>query len=266
MALAFAVVSLAQEAIDRGETPHVGWQLLAYLILTSAEVMVSIVALEFFYTQAPKKMKSLMMAIFLSSVSIGNFFTAFVNQKIQIEVPSEDEISEVISMEDQDKIKKLLTDEADKIEAYYNKNQKLPTAWKNEPLDPWGTPIIFQLTSATEATIRSQGHDKTLNTKWDYKIEINVKKDEKDLDGTWLYEEKKRRGIIETSTPEDKSVLSYSISTGGGDTLKGADYYWFFTKLMLATALIFIPFALLYRPKTYLHQGPFTIWTQSSNL
>lgn len=266
MALAFAVVSLAQEAIDRGETPHVGWQLLAYLILTSAEVMVSIVALEFFYTQAPKKMKSLMMAIFLSSVSIGNFFTAFVNQKIQIEVPSEDEISEVISMEDQDKIKKLLTDEAAKIEAYYNKNQKLPTAWKNEPLDQWGTPIIFQLTSATEATIRSQGHDKTLNTKWDYKIEINVKKDEKDLDGTWLYEEKKRRGIIETSTPEDKSVLSYSISTGGGDTLKGADYYWFFTKLMLATALIFIPFALLYRPKTYLHQGPFTIWTQSSNL
>ena len=266
MALAFAVVSLAQEAIDRGETPHVGWQLLAYLILTSAEVMVSIVALEFFYTQAPKKMKSLMMAIFLSSVSIGNFFTAFVTQKIQIEVPSEDEISEVISMEDQDKIKKLLTDEADKIEAYYNKNQKLPTAWKNEPLDPWGTPIIFQLTSATEATIRSQGHDKTLNTKWDYKIEINVKKDEKDLDGTWLYEEKKRRGIIETSTSEDKSVLSYSISTGGGDTLKGADYYWFFTKLMLATALIFIPFALLYRPKTYLHQGPFTIWTQSSNL
>ena len=266
MALAFAVVSIAQEAIDRGETPHVGWQLLAYLILTSAEVMVSIVALEFFYTQAPKKMKSLMMAIFLSSVSIGNFFTAFVNQKIQIEVPSEDEISEVISMEDQDKIKKLLTDEANKIEAYYNKNQKLPTAWKNEPLDPWGTPIIFQLTSATEATIRSQGHDKTLNTKWDYKIEINVKKDEKDLDGTWLYEEKKRRGIIETSTPEDKSVLSYSISTGGGDTLKGADYYWFFTKLMLATALIFIPFALLYRPKTYLHQGPFTIWTQSSNL
>lgn len=266
MALAFAVVSLAQEAIDRGETPHVGWQLLAYLILTSAEVMVSIVALEFFYTQAPKKMKSLMMAIFLSSVSIGNFFTAFVNQKIQIEVPSEDEISEVISMEDQDKIKKLLTDEANKIEAYYNKNQKLPTAWKNEPLDPWGTPIIFQLTSATEATIRSQGHDKTLNTKWDYKIEINVKKDEKDLDGTWLFEEKKRREIIETSSSEDKSLLSYSISTGGGDTLKGADYYWFFTKLMLATALIFIPFALLYRPKTYLHQGPFTIWTQSSNL
>ena len=93
MALAFAVVSLSQEAIDRGETPHVGWQLLAYLILTSAEVMVSIVALEFFYTQAPRKMKSLMMAIFLSSVSIGNFFTGFVNQKIQIETPAEDEIA-----------------------------------------------------------------------------------------------------------------------------------------------------------------------------
>ena len=61
-------------------------------------------------------------------------------------------------------------------------------SWKNEPFDPWGNrprELIFNLMGkhSTEATIRSQGHDKTLNTKWDYKIEINVKKDEKDLDG-----------------------------------------------------------------------------------
>ena len=267
MALAFAVVSLSQEAIDRGETPHVGWQLLAYLILTSAEVMVSIVALEFFYTQAPRKMKSLMMAIFLSSVSIGNFFTGFVNQKIQIETPAEHEIAEVISTEDQNEIKEILTSEAKKIEAYYNKNNKLPSDWKSQPLDPWGKPISYLLTSATEATIKSQGHDKTLNTKWDYKIEINVRKDEKDLEGTWLYEEKKKRGIIEDSPSDNDAPLSYDITTGGGDTLQGAAYYWFFTKLMIITAIIFIPFAIVYRTKTYLHDkeeglGPFTIWTQ----
>jgi len=28
--------------IDQGGTPHIGWQLLAYLVLTSSEVMVSI--------------------------------------------------------------------------------------------------------------------------------------------------------------------------------------------------------------------------------
>ena len=55
MVLSFVVFSLSQEAIDRGEMPHVGWQIFGYLILTSAEVMVSIVGLEFFYTQAPKK-------------------------------------------------------------------------------------------------------------------------------------------------------------------------------------------------------------------
>ena len=267
MALAFAVVSLSQEAIDRGETPHVGWQLLAYLILTSAEVMVSIVALEFFYTQAPRKMKSLMMAIFLSSVSIGNFFTGFVNQKIQIETPTEGEIAEVISTKDQNEIKEILTSESKKIEAYYNENKKLPSEWKIQPLDPWGKPISYLLTSATEATIKSHGHDKTLNTKWDYKIEINVKKDEEDLEGTWLYEEKKKRGIIKDSSSDNNSPLSYGISTGGGDTLQGAAYYWFFTKLMIITAIIFIPFASLYRPKMYLHDkeeilGPFTIWTQ----
>jgi POT family proton-dependent oligopeptide transporter len=45
--------------------------------------MVSITALEFAYTQAPKKMKSFVMAVFLLSVTLGNFFTAIVNQFIQ---------------------------------------------------------------------------------------------------------------------------------------------------------------------------------------
>ena len=94
-----------------------------------------------------------------------------------------------------------------------------------------------------------------------------VKKDEEDLEGTWLYEEKKKRGIIKDSSSDNDSPLSYGISTGGGDTLQGAAYYWFFTKLMIITAIIFIPFASLYRPKMYLHDkeeilGPFTIWTE----
>ena len=42
-------------------------------------------------------------------------------------------------------------------------------------------------------------------------------------------------------------------TAGGGLTLDGADYYWFFTKLMIGTVILFIPFAMLYKPRTYLH-------------
>ncbi len=43
----------------------------------------SITCLEFSYTQAPKALKSLVMAFFLMSISIGNLFTAAVNFFIQ---------------------------------------------------------------------------------------------------------------------------------------------------------------------------------------
>ncbi|MHC4671577.1 MAG: POT family MFS transporter [Planctomycetota bacterium] len=81
----FAVPALIEIMIKAGDTPSIGWQVLAYVILTAAEVMVSITALEFFYTQAPRKMKSFIMALFLMSVSLGNAFTAGVNYVIQNE-------------------------------------------------------------------------------------------------------------------------------------------------------------------------------------
>ncbi|MEY3880502.1 MAG: hypothetical protein RIQ94_1298, partial [Pseudomonadota bacterium] len=63
--------------------PHISFQLLAYGLLTSAEVMVSITCLEFSYTQAPKTMKSFVMAFYFLSVAIGNLFTSAVNFFIQ---------------------------------------------------------------------------------------------------------------------------------------------------------------------------------------
>ncbi len=60
--------------------PSFGWQILAYLVLTAAEVLVSVTCLEFSYTQAPKKMKSFVMSLFLLSVSAGNVLTALVNR------------------------------------------------------------------------------------------------------------------------------------------------------------------------------------------
>ena len=83
--VAFVFPLMLQMSIDHGGTPHIGWQLFAYVILTSAEVMVAITCLEFSYTQAPRNMKSFIMAFFMLSVAAGNLFTSAVNFFIENE-------------------------------------------------------------------------------------------------------------------------------------------------------------------------------------
>jgi POT family proton-dependent oligopeptide transporter len=81
---AFAITAFAEMLIARqGPPPTIWWQLLAFLLLTTAEVMVSITCLEFSYTQAPKKMKSLIMGLYLLSNALGNLFTSGVNFLIE---------------------------------------------------------------------------------------------------------------------------------------------------------------------------------------
>lgn len=81
---AFALSTAIEMAIEAGQTPSIAWQLLAYVIITSAEIMVSIVSLEFAYTQAPRTMKSFIMGVYFLGVSLGNTFTAAVNSFIQV--------------------------------------------------------------------------------------------------------------------------------------------------------------------------------------
>ena len=78
----FAVSARVQEWIDAGQTPDIGWQLLAYCLVTAAEIMVSITGLEFSYTQAPQAIKSFVMSLWLLTVTLGNVFTAVVNRLI----------------------------------------------------------------------------------------------------------------------------------------------------------------------------------------
>jgi proton-dependent oligopeptide transporter, POT family len=82
---AFCLSAVIESWIVDGYTPHIGWQFLAYAVVTAAEVMVSITGLEFSYTQAPPKMKSVVMSLWLLAVSAGNLLTALVNRFIQDE-------------------------------------------------------------------------------------------------------------------------------------------------------------------------------------
>jgi len=84
-AISFAVPVWIETQIQAGARPNVLWQLVAYIILTAAEIMVSITCLEFSYTQAPGKMKSFVQAVFLVSIAMGNAFTALVNWFIRNE-------------------------------------------------------------------------------------------------------------------------------------------------------------------------------------
>lgn len=79
----FAVCALVAHKIDAGETPSGWWQILAYAILTAGELMVSITCLEFSYTQAPKTMKSVIMAVFFLSITLGNLAASGVNKLIE---------------------------------------------------------------------------------------------------------------------------------------------------------------------------------------
>lgn len=81
-ALSFVTIALIQANIDHGGSPSIWWQVFAYVILSAAEVLVSITGLEYAYTHSPKSMKSTMTAIWLMVVSLGNLFTGVINSNI----------------------------------------------------------------------------------------------------------------------------------------------------------------------------------------
>ena len=78
-AVSFVVIALIHTNIDNGGSPSIWWQVLAYALLSAAEVLVSITGLEYAYTHSPKSMKSTMTGIWFLVVSAGNLITALVN-------------------------------------------------------------------------------------------------------------------------------------------------------------------------------------------
>jgi POT family proton-dependent oligopeptide transporter len=79
--LSFVAVALVQREIDaRGAgVVHVAWQLVPYVLITLAEVLVSVTGLEFAYSQAPARMKSTIMSFWNLMVAVGNVFASFMS-------------------------------------------------------------------------------------------------------------------------------------------------------------------------------------------
>jgi POT family proton-dependent oligopeptide transporter len=76
--LSFASAALVQHVLDAGQHINIVWQFWQYFFLAAGETLVSVTALEFAYSQAPKSMKSTIMSLWFLTFSLGNFFTGIV--------------------------------------------------------------------------------------------------------------------------------------------------------------------------------------------
>jgi POT family proton-dependent oligopeptide transporter len=305
----FALVALIQQWIDAGQRPNIIWQIIAYALLTVAEVMVSIVALEYAYTQAPRTMKSLVMCFYLLAVALGNLLVYGVNHFIQIPDSAAIQLAEAtaklpadwrkdpraVCLPGYDSVTGTADDIIARLEGGVLEEYELPRSESFEKLlltikttaggdgpfpkprqltaalggnlgnDPWGNPIRYERLNYRTARLISNGPDRRPNTRWDmgYILTADEPKplgnpswtDRLHPETPWLERRKQALGIRDDTTGNDSGgPLQIKAFVGGHTKLHGAAYFNFFTWLMLGTAIAFIPYALLYRPKTWLQE------------
>lgn len=75
-ALSFFISAWIQSRIEAGQALSVAWQIAPYIVLEAGEVMVSATALEFAFSQAPARMKSIIMSFYLMTIAGGHFLVA----------------------------------------------------------------------------------------------------------------------------------------------------------------------------------------------
>lgn len=308
MAAAFVLVSVVQEWIDAGDRPNIGWQIGAYALLTASEILISIVALEFAYTQAPRKMKSFIMCFYLAAVAVGNLLVVGVNHFTRVPSAAEEQLKTAISNLPKDWQSSPrtvvlpgydgLTGTGDDFIKRLEKGEKNPLEVADQAvLEEMVTQIIsesiaagntfpkqqrgdemvsgfrdakdkafrYEILNSNSIRIRGAGGDGKWNTKWDTGIIVSKPEEEAPkkaswMDAlrpqeTWLSVRKKELGIKTVADAKsDEELYTKTTFSGGQPKLQGAKYFWFFSALMGITAILFIPFAMIYRPKNYLQE------------
>ncbi|MEZ6055914.1 MAG: MFS transporter [Planctomycetaceae bacterium] len=341
-AIAFGLSAVVQGWIDIGERPSIAWQIVGFVIITAAEVMISITGLEFSYSQSPKAMKSVIMALWLASVALGNHVTALVNLAIQIPGINSavGEGAELMPEDGEQTLKggwlakvdtppkgttpdgtgekgNQETKKPNKQVRFAGLDHKFDTPddfvltfdtfgnmtnvetsedavlevgrgiiaqhffqssstddLRELPADDVGTklleslkdsrdqPLVYDRITRDRFRILAQGPDGKLLTQWDivYSAQVSravpVAPTVTAKPYTWREERiinlkgpegQKEVDAARGEIPETKVTGSASI--GGRVTLEGADYYWFWTYLMLGAAVLFVPIAYFYRTR-----------------
>ncbi len=307
MAASFALTAQIQQWIDAGGRPNVSWQILAYALLTASEVMVSIVALEYAYTQAPKTMKSLVMCYYLIAVAAGNFLVAKVNEFIQIPDTAKEQLAEAVAqlprdwqaaprtvvLPGHDGVTGTRDDLVQRLENGVPSGLEIPgqetfdqaadaiaalvgpqdDAFPAEDearasiaglRDPWDQPLRYEVLNSRRIRLSSQGPDGVPGTRWDVGMIVELSPPPVAREASWTdalrpaepWLVRRKRELGEQAAPAGEAETGVSITrrtySGGQTKMHGAAYFSFFAWLMLGTAVAFVPFAMLYRPKTYL--------------
>jgi hypothetical protein len=79
-AASYVIVAMIQQRVEAGAQLCVAWQTVPYIVLTTAEVLVSTTGLEFAFTQAAPTMKSSIMSFWLLTVAFGNLVVSAVTK------------------------------------------------------------------------------------------------------------------------------------------------------------------------------------------
>ena len=216
-ALSFFIIAYAESKIYLGIEVSVVWQILAFLVLTVGEVLLSLTALEYSYTQAPVSVKSIIMSLYLMSVSLGNFTTAAINKFIV-----HDFKTEKITVEHGLVMIKSSENHLSGDKINLNKDiglledREYKVGEKKEALA--GTFLLGKLESNTYVL-------------WD----IN----------------RKPVKVIQESIFKEEEIKN-CFSTY---SLNGPAYFNFFGYFMLIASIIFMPFAVFIKDKSYFQKG-----------
>lgn len=208
----FVIVARIEQHIQSGQSVSAWWQILAYVVLTAAEILVSITALEFSYKQAPLRIKSFIMALFLLSTAVGNLGIAAVNNAMvkpltptAIESGAQtwvtvDERSEIIAGQKID-----IGEDGDHGKTGITARSE----GKDEPLE--GTFVVGEIDTAGRLRLTDVVHRADIASK-----------------GTFT-----KRGKVSTYY------------------LVGPNYFYFFVAVMLFVATVFIFVAMRYKEQTH---------------
>jgi len=129
--------------------------------------------------------------------------------------------------------------------------------------DYWGNEIRYERLNSRTVRLISDGPDGKSNTPWDTGFLLTLPEpvpvaktswtDRLRPASPWLERRKQELGITnEHGSTKAAEAIAFTPFIGGQTKLHGAAYFWFFTKLMLGTALAFVPYALIYRGRSYL--------------
>lgn len=83
--LSYGCVAFLQSQVEGTAPISLAWQLTPYLILTTAEILISTTGLEFAFTQAPPRMKSAITSFWNLTIFLGNLLISLITWVLSVE-------------------------------------------------------------------------------------------------------------------------------------------------------------------------------------